>query len=204
MEKRCICIGAGEFKEKTILVHPNDFVIAVDGGYQHCLDIGIKVDLVVSDFDSYQKEIDKVEVKRSSPVKDDTDMLLALHEGMSRGYSEFVLYGAMGGRIEHTLANIQCLKYLCENNAHGVMISENSMIDVRNFGCAEYDEHCKGYISVFSLTDQSIISIDNLKYPLDHKTITTSYPLGIDNEFIQKKSKITIHKGCICIIKSEE
>ena len=50
-------IGAGEMKEENISLEKNDFVIAVDGGYQYCLNLNIHPDLVVSDFDSYPHEI---------------------------------------------------------------------------------------------------------------------------------------------------
>ena len=60
-----------------------------------------------------------------------------------------------------------------------------------------------GYISIFSLADESVISIENLKYSLDHKRISNATTLGVDNEFIGKESKITLHEGCICIVITE-
>lgn len=202
--KKCILIGAGEFYEKEIPIEKEDLVIACDGGYAYCQQLKITPHLVVSDFDSYKNEIKDVKVNRSQPEKDDTDMLLGIQEGLNQGYHEFVIYGAMGGRIEHTLANIQCLKYLLDHDAHGVMISKNVSIDVMGEGCIEYSEYEKGYISVFSLNDNSLVSIENLKYPLDHAILSNAYPLGIDNEFIQKKSRITVHQGCVCIIQHKE
>lgn len=203
--KRCICIGAGEFYETHLPLWENDLVIAVDGGYAHCQSLGLHVDVMVSDFDSYSgKKIENVEILESNPVKDDTDMLLALQEGLKRGYREFVIYGGLGGRIEHSFANIQCLKYLCDHHAHGKLISKDCVVDVVNQGTCEYDETETGYISVFSFSDTSCVSIENLKYTLDHTRLNSSYPLGIDNEFIQKKSKIIVHEGCICIIKNKE
>ena len=85
-------IGAGEMKEENISLEKNDFVIAVDGGYQYCLNFNIHPDLVVSDFDSYPHEIKGIEILRSQPEKDDTDMMLAILAGLERGYDEFVIY----------------------------------------------------------------------------------------------------------------
>lgn len=204
MEKRCILIGAGEFKETFIEVNEQDMVIAADGGYQHCLDLKLRVDLVVSDFDSYRHEIDDVQVLKSQPEKDDTDMMLAIEAGLKHGYREFVIYGGMGGRLEHTLANIQCLNFLCQQGAHGVMISQNTSIEVLSNGFICYDESKRGYISVFSMEKCSEITIENLKYPLDHFHLSNATSRGVDNEFIQRQSKIIVHKGCICIIISKE
>ncbi|WP_273402264.1 thiamine diphosphokinase [Traorella massiliensis] len=203
MNKRCILIGAGEMKEKNISLEKNDFVIAVDGGYQYCLNLNIHPDLVVSDFDSYPHEIKGIEILRSQPEKDDTDMMLAILAGLERGYDEFVIYGGMGGRLEHTLGNIQCLNFLCQKKAHGIMISQNSRVEVLGKGSRSYDASMSGYISIFSLADESVISIENLKYSLDHKRISNATTLGVDNEFIGKESKITLHEGCICIVITE-
>lgn len=204
MKKRCILIGAGEFKEKQLPLEENDYVIAVDGGYQYCIDLKIKPDLYVGDFDSYQHDIEGIEILRSQPEKDDTDMMLAIQAGLERDYQEFVLYGAMGGRLEHTLGNIQCLNYLCNQKAHGVMLSENSRVEVLSNDSITFDSSMRGYISIFSLSQEAEVSIENLKYTLDHMKLTNATTRGVDNEFIQKESKITVHKGCICIIMSEE
>lgn len=203
--RRCVLIGAGEFKEKRIPLKENDFVIAVDGGYKVCLEMGIQPHLMVADFDSFKGDlIQDLEIVRSVPEKDDTDMLLAIHEGLRRGYDEFMIYGGMGGRIEHTFANIQCLKALSEKNVFGKLISGDCEICVISNRSISFDEKEEGYISVFSLTDKSIVSMEHLKYELDHYEMTSSYPIGAENEFIHQNSKITVHNGCICIIKNKE
>ena len=203
MGKRCIIVGAGEFLENKIDIDENDFIIAADGGYKHCLSVNVMPHLVVSDFDSYHEDIKGVEVIRCVPEKDDTDMLLAIHEGIKRGYGEFIIYGGLGGRLEHSFANIQCLKYLCEQKIRAKMISKECFVQVVD-DIIEFDENCKGYISVFSLSDCSVVSIENLKYTLEYGKLSTSYPLGIDNEFIGKKSKIIVHEGYVLVITNKE
>ena len=47
------------------------------------------------------------EIVRLPAEKDDTDMVAALRLGLARGYRDFRLYGAAGGRIDHTIANLQ-------------------------------------------------------------------------------------------------
>lgn len=203
MNKKCILIGAGDFYESNLLIGEEDCVIAVDGGYSYAKKLGIRVDLFVGDFDSYPEEKMHLPILKSMPEKDDTDMLLALYKGIEMGFEQFVLYGAMGGRVEHTLANIQCLKYLCEHKKHGVMISQKQRIEVINRS-KQYPSSLKGYISVFSLTDRAVVSLKNLKYELAFHPLTSSYPLGVDNEFIGKESTVEVHEGVVCIIISEE
>ena len=65
------------------------------------------MDLAVGDFDSLG-HVPKIEKTICHPVdKDDTDTALALAEGMKRGYRNFIIYGGLGGRLDHTVANLQ-------------------------------------------------------------------------------------------------
>lgn len=43
----CIIIGAGELTVDAIPVRPEDFVIAADGGYAHCRQLGVEPDLIL-------------------------------------------------------------------------------------------------------------------------------------------------------------
>ncbi len=52
----CIIIGAGELTVDAIPVRPEDFVIAADGGYAHCRQLGVEPDLILGDFDSLDEE----------------------------------------------------------------------------------------------------------------------------------------------------
>ena len=133
--QRCILIGAGDCNVQKIETKPEDLVIAVDGGYDTCRKYAIVPDLIVGDFDSAQ-ESDMPQIAEIAKIapdhvvvlpteKDDTDMLAAIRIGLLEGCQEFRIYGGMGGRLEHTLANLQCLIYLKQcsgEKASGVTI----------------------------------------------------------------------------------
>ena len=58
-------------------------------------------------------------------------------------------------------------------------------------------------MSLFSMGDKAVVSIENMKYNLEEQEITNSFPIGISNEFIYgSKGKITVHKGSVVIIVS--
>ena len=115
----CILVGAGDLTISEIPINEGDLCIAVDGGYEYCCLLDIRPDYVLGDFDSLSsKQAEKLEeraqkdqtnVIRIPRDKDDTDMLAAIKLGLQEGYRSFRLYGGSGGRLEHTLANIQCL-----------------------------------------------------------------------------------------------
>lgn len=209
----CILIGAGDLTVSEIPIGENDLCIAVDGGYEYCKLLKITPDYILGDFDSIsekeakgvaeiaKQEEDKVIIL---PVeKDDTDMLAAMKLGLAEGYQSFRIYGGMGGRIEHTIANIQCLLYLKEHNAVGYLMDGTGMILVAKEEEISFQESLEGYMSLFSMGEKATVSIENMKYLLQDHEITNSFPIGISNEFIYgNKGKVTIHEGVVVIIVS--
>ena len=209
----CILIGAGDLIISEIPVNENDLCIAVDGGYEYCKLLEITPDYILGDFDSIgEKEAENVvEIAKTEKEKviilptekDDTDMLAAMKLGLSKGYQSFRIYGGMGGRIEHTIANIQCLLYLKEHNAVGYLMDGTGMILVAKEEEIGFQDSLEGYMSLFSMGDKAVVSIENMKYPLREREVTNSFPVGISNEFIYgSKAKVTVHKGDVVMIVS--
>ena len=107
MSKRCIIISGGEYAPVEGL-REDDFVIACDRGYLYAKGQGIQPDLLVSDYDSYDGPVDRdVAVERFRPEKDDTDTMIAIRYAVEHGFEELVLFSALGGRLDHLLANLQ-------------------------------------------------------------------------------------------------
>jgi len=209
----CILIGAGDLTISEIPIGENDLCIAVDGGYEYCKLLEITPDYILGDFDSIsEKEAEGVaEIAKSEedkviilPVeKDDTDMLAAIKVGLSKGYQSFRIYGGMGGRIEHTIANIQCLLYLKEHDAVGYLMDGTGMILVAKEEQISFQESLEGYMSLFSMGDKVTVTIENMKYLLKEQEVTNSFPIGISNEFVLgEKGKVTVHEGAVMMIVS--
>ena len=95
----CYIFGAGDFTPCTIDLTSKDLVIAADGGYDYLIRLGLRADVVLGDFDSVTSPDlwdDAICEKLTyPPEKDDTDMMLAIKLGLSRGYREFAIYGGM-------------------------------------------------------------------------------------------------------------
>ncbi len=122
-------------------IGPDDLVIAADAGYKQLG--GIKPHLVVGDFDSLGF-VPREETVVELPVrKDDTDALFAVKLGLSRGFRRFVLLGSVGGRLDHTLANIQALAYLTTRGARGVLVGEREKITMLQNGSLLFTERRK-------------------------------------------------------------
>ncbi|MBQ3907088.1 MAG: thiamine diphosphokinase [Lachnospiraceae bacterium] len=209
---KCILIGAGDLTVGQIPRSNEDFVIVVDGGLGYCEFLGIEPDLILGDFDSVtdgeRQALESIETQcpekviRLKPEKDDTDMLYAIKYALERGYREFRIYAATGGRFDHTLANIQCLLYLKNHDAVGYLMDGNGMILALQNESVAFRENMEGYVSLFSLGKKAEgVTIKGLKYELENATISNDFPIGISNEFIGKKAEVSVENGeLVCMI----
>lgn len=197
----CYLIGAGKGFDFSYKITSDDYVIAVDGGYEIAKNNNIPVDLIVGDFDSlnYIPIGDNVEILPKE--KNDTDMLKAIKIGINKGFINFIIMGGAGGRLAHTVANIQCLKFLADNKAKGLIIGEKENITLLTDDCLEFSENHKGLISIFSINEMAKgVTLNGLKYPLTDYDMKNSFPIGVSNEFTGKKAKISVNDGQILII----
>ena len=203
---RCYIVGAGEFDESA-LPQSDDYIIAADGGFSYLHERGIEPDLIVGDFDSLPVKLMEVvnrhpNVIRALSEKDDTDMLLAVREGLQLGYKVFTINGALGGKLDQSYANIQILTFLADNAATGTLHGKMSCVTATKNSSIELNpDNSRGKsISVFSAEKQAHgVTLSGLLYPLDNATITNYYP-GVSNEFTGNPAMITVKDGTLIII----
>ena len=130
-----------------------------------------------------------------------TDMMIAVKEGLRRGFSRFALFGGLGGRLGHTLANIQTLAYLSKHGARGFLCGERETVTTVTDGTVSFSAVYSGYISVFCLDVPARgVTLCGLKYPLDGAVLTASVPLGVSNEFTGTASSVTVENGTLVIV----
>lgn len=213
---KCILVCAGELRLEAIPVEEGDFVIAVDGGLGYCTALRIEPDLILGDFDSVgEREAEMIatlqaqgsrRLVRLPREKDDTDTIAALKEGLHRGYTEFCIYGGMGGRFDHTLANIQALLYLRNHGARGYLADSVGEMHVLKDEKIRFQRGMKGILSLFSLVEESRgVTIEGMKYLLDQATVRNDFPVGISNEFIGEDASVTVEHGTLlCAILYDE
>ena len=183
----------------------SDLVIGADRGYSTLVKNQIKPDIVIGDFDSYTGEIECERIIKFPVKKDFTDSALAIEKAISMGYKKIVVYGAIGGLLDHTLANIALLS---EYTKKGFEIS---FVDGENVVFALYNDKvtftkdASGRISVFSYTDVSNgVFEKGLLYELDNATLQNIIPLGVSNEFIGSSAEISIKEGILIVYTSKE
>lgn len=199
MEAVTYIVAAGDFYEDHIKISEEDLLIAVDGGYDHLRSLGMKPDYVVGDMDSILKDNVSEACMRLCKEKDETDTYHGIVYARQQGYKKVVVYGATGGkRISHTIANIQLLEHFKDLQLY--LVDKEECVFALTEGRREFCEECKGYVSIFSVTNQCDgVNLEGLKYPLRNAQLTSAFPLGVSNEFLGKKSSISVDKGMLLV-----
>lgn len=200
---KCTIVGAGAFYGFARRPEAHDCVIAADGGYAVCQREGIKPRYVLGDFDSLGTVPDIPNIMTFPVEKDDTDMMLAVKKGLEEGCREFFIYGGTGGRLDHTIANLQTLLYLTRRGARGWLFDQNARYTVVENGTLILNARREGILSVFSFDGTAEgVTVSGAKYPLAHGVLTADFPLGVSNHFVGEPVTITVEKGallvCVC------
>ncbi len=195
--------GSGEYGDAPPVREAGDFVIAADGGLARLEAWNIVPDLIVGDFDSYRGTLpEDIEIIRHPVMKDQTDMELAVREALRRGASRVVMYGGLGGRLDHALANIQLLAMLARRNVECRLTGKNETVTALCRKRARFSPDFRGTVSVFAYGGDAVVTETGLLYKLDRHTLTDEKPLGVSNEFTGVPSEIVIHSGTALILWS--
>lgn len=200
MSRRCFIFGALDVAQIPEYPAQGDYVIAADRGYDVAVSLGVKPDLVVGDFDSRGTAPDFPDLVRLNVRKDDTDVGHAIELAMDKGYRDFVIYGAVGGRLDHTVANIQLASLVADRGGSAVFCGEQNLTVIRNaaFSLPLRDS---GRVSVFALSEQAYgVQICGLSYELHDGVLTRNVPLGVSNAFVGKQASVSVEDGELLII----
>ncbi len=180
-------------------------VICADKGLDHALAAGITPDIVVGDFDSSNSAVPEgTRCIRVSPIKDDTDAILAADTAIEHGCTELRFFCAVGGRFDHTFANVQMLEYLHEKGVSAVLHGGSESIRLLHSGERTELARFSGFVSVFALTESAVVSEQGMKYTLDNHRIERRFPLGVSNEISEETGVITVHEGTIILTEYHE
>ena len=201
MSKTIYIVGAGELGPNELKIPDGAFIIAADGGLEHLQRAGIIPNLIVGDFDSLGFRPEGKNVIFHQPEKNDTDTLLAVNQALSLGADTIVIYGGLGGRFDHSIANLQTLHYIKNRGTQGFLIGCGSICTVIRDEEITFSEQLSGYVSVFSISEiSSGVYIRGLKYPLTNHTLASEMPLGVSNEFAGKPSAVSVKSGALAVM----
>jgi len=208
--KRCIVFSGGLFEPGSFvkkIVSGAGYIICADGGARHANALRVIPNLVLGDFDTLTplelEELNRLgaEIIRYPADKDYTDTHLALLKALELGFVEIDILAGLGGRMDHTLANIMLLALPQGEKARIRIIDEQHEIFL-----VRKDETITGttgdVISLLPLSEQvDGISTKGLHYSLSGGTFTMGIPIGVSNFFSREEAVIEIKSGLLLVIR---
>lgn len=202
----CALVGAGPFNaEHFKLLDAQgafDMVIAADGGFAHLEAIGRAPDMAVGDFDSLGYVPKCRRVSRHPVKKDKSDMELSMEKAVSWDNDTLIIYGALGGRLDHTLANLQLFAKFSERGSYVMAIDDTSAVRLVTgpdaFALPTLPEGST--VSVFSANDRAEGVIERgLAWELDDEPLTNRTSRGLSNETLTAPATIAVEKGTLYV-----
>ena len=166
--------------------------------------LGVQPNLIVGDFDSHADPGLSVETINLPREKDDTDTVYAAREALRRGFDNFLLLGAIGGRLDHTLGNLGLMLMLDAQGKQCVAMDDYSQMEIVSRRTAFVPDSFP-YFSLLNISGTAKgVTIRNAKYPLEGAEITCEYQYGVSNEPLPwKTAEISVREGCLLLIKVE-
>jgi thiamine pyrophosphokinase len=208
---RVIIFGNGTLSPDYLKeIKEDDITIGVDRAAYWLIKHHIIPDLAIGDFDSTDKnEFASIkQLCKNLAVfpenKDYTDMELAIREAAKIKPAEIVIYGAIGSRIDHTLANIHLLEEVSRQAIPCLIRDSHNEIRLVTDEINIENNKLYKYFSVIPVTDSVTVSITGSLYELTKKMITRGQTLGVSNEIVGKSAKITVHVGTALVIQSRD
>ena len=207
MKNNRICVifaGGPERGLPCIPVPAGAYLLCADSGLKLCSRLGLKPDLVLGDFDSLGAEPTVLPHITAQPEKDDTDTMLAVRQALSEGFRDIRIYGAFGGRLDHTLANLQTLEFLRQNGASGMLIGAGDWACLLPAGeTGRYVRQPDFTLSVFAWSGTCRgVCIRGTKYTLEQGELSRSFPLGVSNEITAEAAEVSCTEGVLLIAGS--
>lgn len=208
-----VIFGNGEvFNYKNIKsrLDGEEKIICCDGGIRHALELGITPDFIIGDLDSAKGE--QIDIFKQKNVmflkfprkKDKTDMEIGIEFAISEGATEIVIFGALGGRFDHALANVGLLKVAVDKGIKAYIIDEKNIIALTD-SSIEIQGRTGDLVSLLPLTTNVTgVCTENLEYKLENAVLNVGSSYGVSNVMTEDTAYVEISDGLLFVIKSRD
>lgn len=212
MKKAVFIVSGGRLenpdflREQTAAVSPVA-VICADGGARHLDAAGIMPLLVVGDMDSLDAqrqayyEAKGCRIIRHPRGKDETDTELALQEAFRMEPTEVWIWGALGHRVDHVLAN---LSLLAQGRQTGIKIKLiDEWCEVFLIDCRTVIEGEPGQtVSLFPFAGQVLgVTLTGFEFPLTNAVMEIGRPYGVSNRLTAGQGIIELDSGRLLVVR---
>ena len=201
------CFGDPIFFKKKIAEIGVSLIIVCDGGVRHVQQLGIKPDVIIGDMDSLEPAQLKsypaqgVKIIKYPANKDFTDTELALDYALNLKPTVIYIWGALGGRLDHTLANMFLLRkgqkagiktYLIDEYCEAFIVDkEETFVDAKGVT-----------VSLFAFSPKvEGLSLSGFVYLLKDAVLTMGESLGVSNIINKAHAKISVRAGNLLVVR---
>ena len=216
---RIVIFANGELPDleaARALLQLGDYLIAADGGANHLLKMGILPEIVIGDLDSIDEDTlfeltsAEVMIEQYSEDKDETDIELALYYAVEMQPTSILIVGALGGRLDQTLAN---LSILTDPLLPRINIRLDDGVEEAFFCRAIAGKG--GHVEVQGRSGDTVslipwngpvqgITTEGLQWPLYAETLSASKSRGVSNVMVGESASIKIEKGLLMVVHRRE
>lgn len=205
---KCVIIAplyAGEEAE-WLRCGEGDLLLCADGGYDAAMRCGLKPDLVIGDFDSMPEDHVQDCSKMILPVlKDDPDMAVCIEEGRKRGYRKFRMAGCLGGRLDHTVSNLQLLYDCALRGESAWMADHQNRVTILAPGKYVLEPMPGRKLSLLAYTPEVTgVTLTGAFWPLEDATLVSNRPLGVSNEATEAHPHLSFRTGALMLLYSAD
>jgi len=205
---RAVIFASGEIADTEWVgsrLRPDDLIIAADGGVRYPLALSVPVAAAIGDFDSTPPELLQIvsrsagEVIRYPERKDKTDLELALDYARGRGVEEVLIFGALGGRLDHALANVMLLAGTAAHPSVHILESGYALHVVHDR--LEMEGAVGDTITLLALSgDAEGVTTTGLEYALEDGIIPSGSTLGVSNVMTAGRCRIAVRSGRLLVV----
>ena len=209
---RAVIIAGADIKDYSAaaaLLRPDDFMIYCDSGLRHLEGLAAACGeaaspgLIIGDFDSHEKPEASAETIVLPVIKDDTDSFFAAKQSAERGFGEVLMLGCLGGRLDHTLANVSAMLWLRERGVRAFAADGLSDMEIVMPGETALVPDSYPFFSLVTIDGTAEgVSIRGAKYELEDAVIESSFQYAVSNEPLPgRTAEISLRKGRLLLIK---
>lgn len=207
MKNKIAIIASGPIYNKKLhkeLLEDFDIYICADGGADNAKNFGIVPKYIIGDLDSitksslsYFKNHEKVEIIRDTN-QDKTDLELAIDFAQKLNPKEIIIFGAIGSRLDHTLANIYCLDKI-KSEIEAKIIDDKTTIELikdKTRIVGKKDD----IISIIPISSISNLKYSGFKWNVKNLNTQPGW-FGISNKIEKEPASISFSDGKLLLIR---
>jgi thiamine pyrophosphokinase len=192
------------------LLRPEDTLIAADGGLRYLDQLGRLPALLIGDLDSTPPAAverlsrEGVPIERHPVAKDETDLELAILRTAADGFLRILVIGALGGRLDQTLANLALLAdprfaaldlVLDDGHEEAFLIRTQAVITGA----------LGDLVSLLPVQGEAHgVTTGSLEFPLRAETLYSYRTRGVSNRMLASTAYVYLTAGLLLCIHTRE